>query len=269
MTDIDRRGDTPMGPPWPVDVLADLHAGAFDTAEADRLWPVVRQDPDAGSVLDALDATRAELAGLATRAVPMPDRFAAGLDAAIAAEARAAFPSPRVPRQQTIPPQQQAGPPPVAPVADLAAARQRRNRRFGWAGGALVAAAAVAVAVIAIPHGGTPVRGVAAAPPQALTSGQLGTATLSAAIGRADYGPLSDQATRAACLSANGQDPNQNPAGALQVTLDGKPGTLLVLPTGRSAQFRLLVVGPDCAADQPDRLADTVVGGLPVATPTH
>jgi hypothetical protein len=264
MTGIDRRGDTPMGPPWPVDVLADLHAGALDAAEADRLWPVVRQDQDAGSVLDALDATRAELAGLATRAVPMPDRFAAGLDAAIAAEASAAFPSPRVPRQQPIPPRQ--GP---APVADLAAARQRRNRRFGWAGGALVAAAAVAVAVIAIPHGGTPVQGVAAAPPKALTSGQLGTATLSAAIGRADYGPLSDQATRAACLSANGQDPSQTPAGALQVTLDGKPGTLLVLPTGRSAQFRLLVVGPDCAADRPDRLADTVVGGLPVATPTH
>ena len=32
MTGIDRRGDTPMGPPWPVDVLADLHAGAFDAA---------------------------------------------------------------------------------------------------------------------------------------------------------------------------------------------------------------------------------------------
>ncbi len=265
MTGIDRRGDTPMGPPWSDDLLADLHGGALDAASAGRLWPVVRHDPAAASVLDALDATRAELAGLTTRAVPMPDRFAARLDAAIAAEARS---RPQVP-VQTGP--QRSAPPPVAPapVVDLAKARQRRNKRLGWVGGALVAAAAVAVAVIAIPHGGTSVTGVAAAPPQALTSGQLGTTTLSAAIGRADYGPLSDQATRAACLSANGQDPNQSPAGALQVTLDGKPGTLLVLPTGRTAQFRLLVVGPACAANRPDQLADTVVGGIPVVTPTH
>jgi hypothetical protein len=267
MTGIDRRGDTPMGPPFPVDVLADLHAGALDDAVSDRLWPLARHDPQAASVLDALDATRAELAGLTTRAVPMPARFATRLDAAIAAEAQGRA---QVPRQQTgeqTPPPQAA--PRPAPVADLAAARQRRNRRLGWASGVLVAAAAVAVAVIAIPHGGSQVPGVAAAPPKALTSGQLSTATLSAAVGRADYGPLSDQAARAACLSANGQDPNATPAGALQVTLDGKPGTLLVLPTGQTAQFRLLVVGPGCGPNRPDKLADTVVGGIPGVTPTR
>jgi hypothetical protein len=106
------------------------------------------------------------------------------------------------------------------------------------------------------------VSGVAAAPPHALTTGRLGTATVASALGRTDYGPLGDPERRAACLAANGV-PDQRPAGALQVTLDGRPGTLLVLTTGRSAQFRLLVVGPDCAAGRPDRLTDTVVGGLP------
>ncbi|HEX3591665.1 MAG TPA: hypothetical protein VHV74_18755 [Pseudonocardiaceae bacterium] len=262
MTGIDRRGDTPMGPPWPVDVLAELHAGVFGAAVSDDLWPRVRHDADAVAVLDALDATRAELAGLATAAPPMPAALATRLDAAIAGEARTRFTAhPQIPPQ----PAPQAVPAP-APVADLAAARKRRNQRLGWAGGLLVAAAAVAVVVLAIPRGGSTVPGVAAPPPHQLSSGRLGTATLSAALGHTDYGPLSDTARRSACLSANGQDPNQPPAGALQVTLDGKPGTLLVLTTGRAAQYRLLVVGPDCAAGHPDALANTVVGGLPVPT---
>ncbi|HEY3749966.1 MAG TPA: hypothetical protein VGL80_12275 [Pseudonocardiaceae bacterium] len=254
MTGIDRRGDTPMGPPWPVDVLADLHADALDPAVSARLWPQVRHDPDAVAVLEALDATRAELAGLAAKQSPlMPEHVAARLDAALAAEAAARF-TPAAP----------AAPP--APVVDLAAARKRRTRRWGWAAGALVAAAAVAVVVIAVPRGGSPVQGVAAPPPQRLTSGQLDGATLAAALGRTDYGALSDPATRAACLTANHQDPNQPPAGAMRVTLDGKPGELLVLTTGQTAQYRLLVVGDDCAAGRPDVLADTVVGGLPQPT---
>ncbi|HEX9338383.1 MAG TPA: hypothetical protein VF892_20975, partial [Pseudonocardiaceae bacterium] len=142
----------------------------------------------------------------------------------------------------------------------------KRNQRLGWITGALVAAAAVAVAVISIPRGAgtTSTPGIAETqPPLTLHSGQLNGATLSAAIGHTDYGPLTDPATRAACLAANGQNPNRTPAGAMRVTLDGKPGVLLVLTTGQLAQYRLLVVGPDCAAGRPDQLADRVVGGIP------
>ncbi|HVV19201.1 MAG TPA: hypothetical protein VHF06_07170 [Pseudonocardiaceae bacterium] len=277
MTGSSRRGDTPMGPPWPVDVLADLHAGVFD--DAADLLPRARQDPDARAVLDALDATRAELGGLTARPAPMPERFAARLDAAIAAEAKAMFPAATPPREhqprQPVTPEQG----PVAPVVDLAAARKRRNQRVGWGVGTLVAAAAVAVAVIVIPHGKQPLGGVAAAPPtstdtgvgsappggEALTSGDLNASTLGKALGRTDYGPYTDQAKRSACLAANGADPDRTPAGAMQVTLDGKPGTLMVLTTGRTAQFRLLVVGPDCAAGHPDTIADHTIGGI---TPT-
>jgi hypothetical protein len=156
-------------------------------------------------------------------------------------------------------------------VIDIARARRKRGQRLGWAAGALVAAAAVAVVVIAIPKGGSPGTGIAAppktgVPTRSLSSGQLGSTTLAAAIGRTDYGPLTDPAKLGACLSANQQDPTQRPAGAMQVTLDGKPGVLLVLTTGTTAQYRLLVVGDDCAAGNPAQLADTVVGGLPVPT---
>jgi hypothetical protein len=126
----------------------------------------------------------------------------------------------------------------------------------------LVAAAAVTVAVISIPHSTTGGRPSAVGTP--VTS--LNSATLTAALGRSDYGPLTDPARRAACLAANQQDPNQTPAGAMQVTLAGKPGVLLVLTTGKLAQYRLLVVGPDCAAGNPDRLAEAVVGGVTVPT---
>lgn len=270
MTGIDRPphqrgGGAPMGPPWPVDVLADLHAGVLEPQVAQQLWPRVRQDPDAVAVLEALDATRAELSGLAAAPpIPMPARFAARLDAAIAAEA-----AHRAPVQVAPPPPLAPQPPPmpVAPVIDLARARRRRNQRLGWAAGVLVAAAAVAVAVISIPKGGTTpgTNGTSsAAGPLALHSGQINGTTLAAAIGHTDYGPLSDPARRRACLAANNVDPSATPAGVLRVTLDGTPGVLFVLPTGQLAQYRLLVVGANCAAADPDHLAETVVGGLPV-----
>lgn len=261
MTGIDRppysRGGAPMGPPWPVDVLADLHAGVLEPEVAQQLWPRVRQDPDAAAVLEALDATRAELSGLAAaRPVPMPARFAARLDAAIAAEA-----AQRAPMRVAPPPM------PIAPVVDLARARRRRNQRLGWAAGVLVAAAAVAVAVISIPRGTTPGTPSAVAP-LALRSGQVNGATLAAAIGHTDYGPFADPARRNACLAANDVDRSVTPAGVMRVTLDGTPGVLFVLPTGQLARYRLLVVGDDCDTGNASRLDDVPVGGIP-STPTR
>lgn len=266
MTGIDRRGDTPMGPPWPVDVLADLHAGVLDADVAQRLWPRVREDAEASAVLDALDATLAELGGLAAAPVPpIPTQVAHRLDMAIGEEARRAFPAPRV------------MPPPAAPVVDLARARRRRGRRIGWATGVLVAAAVAAVVVVTIPRGGSSITGVAAPPPTAsqppggadqpvrLTTGELTSGTtVAAALRRGDYGSLSVPSAMAACLRANGV--SGAPVGGMQVVFNGTPGTLLILTTGTVARYRVLVVGQNCAAGTPDRLADVTVGG---PAPTH
>src|SRR5436305_14816461 len=143
MTDLE-RGGVPMEPPWSVDVLADLHAGVLEQSVSDRLWPRVRDDPDARAVLDALDTTRTELARLPP--LTMPPQVAARIDAALAAEIQAAAP--------------------VAPVVDLARARRRRNRRLGWGAGMLVAAAAVlAVLAVVLPRNATPGNGLAAPAP--------------------------------------------------------------------------------------------------------
>src|SRR3954469_14007941 len=153
MTDESRGIGGTVGPPWSVDVLADLHAGVLDDARAAQLWPLVDADPEARAILDALDATQADLASLADApAPPMPAEFAARLDAALAAEAAAAFPGEAQPGQAQPGAQgaaqapQQAGPG-DAPVLDLAAARRRRNKRLGWPAGVLTAAAAAVVAV--------------------------------------------------------------------------------------------------------------------------
>ncbi|MGH3467716.1 MAG: hypothetical protein ACRDQF_08315, partial [Thermocrispum sp.] len=87
MTDMGKARGT-AGPPWSVDLLADLHGGALDEAQAAQLWPLVQADPEAMAVLSALDATTSDLATLAgAPAPPMPVDVAARLDAALAAEA--------------------------------------------------------------------------------------------------------------------------------------------------------------------------------------
>ena len=259
MTDESRGIGGTVGPPWSVDVLADLHAGVLDDARAAELWPLVDADPEARAILDALDATQSDLASLADApAPPMPAEFAARLDAALAAEAAAAFPKPR-----TAP--EQAGPG-DAQVVDLAAARRRRNKRLGWAAGVLTAAAAAVVAVtIAIPgtsqQTGTP--NVAAPPPSGPSVGSDGSgaqALIGKAVGVRDFGPLQTEDRLDACIAAAGLDPKVRPEGIRPVNVGGKAGVMIILTTGKLAQFRLVAFGADCGPGNPAVLFDKVVG---------
>lgn len=266
MTDMQQRGGIPGEPPLNLDVLADLHAGVLPDDVAARLWPRVRADPAADAMLTALDATRADLAELtAAPAPPMPADFAARLDAAINAEVQA-----------------RAGEG-IAPVVDINAARDRprrakrdpkQTRRLALTASLVgVAAALIGAAIVVLPGlGSSPPStsqnaGGAPSSQLSVSSGQLGTVALAQALHKSDYGPLSNPQRLSGCLKANGQDPNEKPAGAMQISLDGKPGTLLVLTTGVLAQYRLLVVGPTCSATSPATLANQVIGGVP--TPTH
>jgi hypothetical protein len=238
-------GNAPVGPPWSVDLLADLHAGVLDPAQAAGLWPRVRADAAAMTVLAALDATRADLASLPP--VTIPPQLAARLDAALAAEA-AARPLPG-----------------VAPVLDLAAARHRRNRALGWGAGVLTAAAAAVAGVVMVAAPGTQSGDGVAAPAPATTTAALTVerASLGASardtVGVFDYGPLGNPQE---CLAANGIDPATKPAGVRPVSLEGRSGVLFVLPTGRIAQFRLLVVGEKCGTGNPDTIASLTFGGI-------
>ncbi|MTD56158.1 hypothetical protein [Amycolatopsis pithecellobii] len=244
MTD-EGRGIEAAGPPWSVDLLADLQAGVLDEREAARLWPRVQADPEARAIIQALEATTADLASLATApAPPMPPAVAARIDTAIAAEARG-----------------------LAPVVDLAAVRRKRNQRIGWISGVVaVAAAAVAAIAIAVP-GSTQTTGKpVAAPPVNSAAGGSSLAVRSdqpqAAVGRLstgtkDYGPLGDAQRLNACLQAAGFADTASPIGVSSGTLDGQPAVFVLLTTGKLAEFRLVALSPVCG---PKPLLDRVVG---------
>lgn len=220
-----------LHPPYPRELLAELHAGALDEELAASLWPRVRLDPDATRVLTALDATVDQLGTVALPAVPIPAHVAQRIDASLA---------------------DLTGQPP--PVRDLAAARARRSRRGVYVGAGLLAAAAVAGAVSlsavlgahSVP--GTPQAAAPTAPPVLeLGSGAPGPQVL-AVLGRQDRGPLSEDAVLAGCLQANGIPPTTPVLGSSEVRLNGRQGILLLLPSGRAAVFTALVVGPQCSA---------------------
>lgn len=243
------------GPPWSVDLLADLHAGALEPATASRVWAQVNQDPQAQAVLRALDATTTSLHELAAApAPPMPAEFAARLDAAIAGEARS-----RAGVAQG-----------AAPIVNLAEARRKRNRRFAIGGGLVAAAAAVAaIAVAVLPSNGGGTGGVAEPSPSsgggaplAVRSNDMGAA-LNGTQNHHDLGALHDDQTLKGCLAANGVPDNVQTVGVRPVTLDGHPAMLIVLTTGKSAQFRLLFVENSCSAGNPAKISDQTFGGVP------
>ncbi|MFC4854906.1 anti-sigma factor family protein [Actinophytocola glycyrrhizae] len=261
MTDSTRGTGVPSGPPWSVDVLADLHAGALDARQSAALWARVGNDPEAQAILAALDSVRHDLDALGDApAEPMPAHFAARLDNAIAAEAARSMPA--------------AARPGVAPVTDMAQARSRRNRRMGWMGGLVAAAAAVvAVAFVALP-GEQPTGGTAQpedggtsqeapdgeapndAPPLALKADDLGPA-INGLTGQEDYGPLEDEQGLADCLSSKGIE-NPSVIGAREVTIDGTAGVAALLAGGTGEKrFRLVIVAPDCEGDL---ITDTSLG---------
>ncbi|MDQ3406031.1 MAG: hypothetical protein M3548_22000 [Actinomycetota bacterium] len=257
MTDGIRGTGGPDGPPWSVDLLADLHAGVLDPRQSSRLWRQVDNDPDARAILDALESVKTDLGDLRDAPVePMPAHFAASLDAALAAEAQRAFGG-----SVAVRPTPAHG---STPVIDLAAARRKRNRMAGWGIGVLTAAAAaVAVTFVAIPGGNTtdgkpqaiPTSETnseapgAAQPPLALTKDNLGGA-VGAVASRKDYGPLKDQAGLDKCIEANKLDPAKvQTVGVRPVTLDGTAGVMALLTAGEpGSTFRVLVVEPNCTA---------------------
>ena len=146
------------------------------------------------------------------------------------------------------------------------AARRRRNRRMGWIGGVVaVAAAAVAAIAIAVPGtsgtSGTPVAAPSSSAPAggalAVRSDQPQAAVGQLSTGEKDYGPLGDAQRLNACLQEAGFAATASPIGVRPGTLDGQPAVLVLLTTGRLAEFRLVALSPDCG---PKPLLDQVVG---------
>ncbi|RKT84404.1 hypothetical protein SAMN05421805_103335 [Saccharopolyspora antimicrobica] len=260
-----RRTGAPQGPPWSLDLLADLHAGVLDEQTAEELRSQVQDDPEAREILAALDATSAELAELPP--LTIPDDVSARIDAALENEVRA-WAEQQQPAVPAAPAAEQGG-----QVIDFAAAKQRRRRRFTLGAGMVgVAAAAAAVVFSVLPNNTEsstpqaqqpPSPAPSSKPPLALQGGQvsLNGQQFADALNSSQYlGSLSDPQQLLGCLQANGVTSGK-PLGAREITLDGKPAQLMVLPAGALGEFRLLTVAPDCGPDNPAKISDSTFGG--------
>jgi hypothetical protein len=242
MSGEQRRPGVPQGPPWALDLLADLHAEALDADTARELSPLVRRDPAAAEILAGLDATRHDMAALPP--LRMPDEVTDRICTALATEAESA-----------------------APVVELDPVRRRR-RRLGWAASALAAAAAVLAVLIISPMlrtshqvTSTP-EALPSAPPMTFSGGNihLDRTQLTEALHSRQYAPtLSDPRTLQGCLRANSA--TAQPIGAQTVSLDGRTAQMLILPTGAIGRFRVLVVGLDCGPGHPAAVSDDTFGG--------
>lgn len=88
----------------------------------------------------------------------------------------------------------------------------------------------------------------------------LSAAQLAALVNRGpDFGPLTDQKRRAACLGALGYPGNQPILGAAPVQITGQPAIVLVLPGDRPADLVAVAVAPNCSAVSSGLIAQTTV----------
>lgn len=267
MSGEQRRTGAPQGPPWSLDLLADLHAGVLDQQTADQLRVQVQDDPEAREILAALDATSSDLAALPP--LTIPDDVSARIDAALENEVRAWA------AQQGSTPSAAPPPEPLAAgggqVIDFAAAKQRRRRRFTLGAGLVgVAAAAAAVVFSVLPSGmetsgnqASPNVATDSPPPLAFQGDQvtLNGKEFAEISGSEQYvAALADPKQLIGCLQANGVNGGK-PLGAREITLNGQPAQLLILPSGDLGKFRLLAVGPECGPGNPAKISDSTFGG--------
>lgn len=273
-------------PPYPVELIADLHADNLPPAVESRLWPLVRRDPDAVEVLHALDRVTDRLRALGTESsgeTAIPADIAARLNNALHLPTLEQHSVPVATVHQLPVHPIEPDPLPVAgaqysphdpALADTYADfgdRYRRRRRvlFASAVAATAAAAVVAVTVstVALRHS-EPAAPAVALPAHDTSDtsvvdlgNDLTPATLLSALGRHDeHGLTSDKAMLGECLAASGIDASRPLLGSTSVRFHGKDGVLLLVAGPHTPQITALVVGPTCNAAQPQVMAKTDIG---------
>ncbi|MFD3748476.1 hypothetical protein [Nocardia sp. NPDC058633] len=250
-------------PPFPSELLADLHADNLAPELREQLWPMVRTDEDALHYLNKLDEVNTHLRTLATdeRVVHrMPDdvadrmfRFVADLDAGEG-------PTERITPLSLVtepPPTESA---PTAEQAPISLDRYRSRRKLG-----LLAAAAAAVAVLAGAGAvfstfdtteGTP---TAAPFTEPVTADELTTAAALRALGKRDVvGPLADDTALTRCVRANGID--RAVLGATSITFRGSDAVLVLVQGAEAPTITALVVGTGCTTGTPEQLTVRDIG---------
>ncbi|MCL2534825.1 MAG: hypothetical protein FWE39_11705 [Nocardiaceae bacterium] len=246
-------GAETFGAPFSADLLADLHAGVLPEAVSARLWPLVRQDPDALEVLRALDAVSARLSEAGRDlevGTPIPPEVAARINSALELQDSGS----------------------TGTVASLSDAASRRRMRTWLAVAAASTAAAVGLvfALINLDGSGSTTPTMLATPTSTpatqvadlgddLDGGQV-LALVRGVKGGADIGRLADLDVRGACLEANGIAPSTPVLGTRGVQFRGVHAVVMLIAGPRPPALTALVVGTGCDAAMPELLAQTEIG---------
>ena len=234
--------------PYSLDLLADLHAGVLSESVSERLWPLVRQDDAAMTVITALDEVSThlrELGGDHTVGEPMPPQVAEKIDRALENATVAA----------TIPAE--------SPTSVTTLSSRRRPRAAIVVGLAATVVLAIAVTTaILMPSSGensseTIADGLVVDPDSTLVvaSSEIDASFAYRIMADRDTVPLLGSEALADCLAANGFSASSTVLGAAPVELDGRQAVVLVLPQNSATPgLTLLAVGPDCGVDNPATL---------------
>ncbi|MCW2662931.1 MAG: hypothetical protein JWP83_4083 [Mycobacterium sp.] len=238
----DETADGAADPPLTVELLADLQAGLLDDDSAARLRKRVREDPEAEKILRALNQVRCDVATLGgdpTSAPDVPPKVTARISAAL----RSADPT---------------------GVAHSARPHPRSARVIAGVAGVVAVLAAVGVGTAALINAPEPTPSTATAqhitvstPPMTIP---LSQDEIFGLLNRSpDYGPLSDPARRASCLSGLGYPASTQVLGARPVDINARPGVLLVLPGDTPDNLAVFAVALNCSAADTGLLANTQV----------
>lgn len=76
---------------------------------------------------------------------------------------------------------------------------------------------------------------------------------------RPEYGPLTDPARRRGCLAGLGYPASTRVLGAREVTINGHPAVVLLVPDTPEGTIIALAVAPSCSSADTGLLADTIV----------
>lgn len=249
--------------PYSADLLSDLHAGVLSESDSARLWPEVRNDPEAMRVIDQLDALTMELFELGrdeTGETPIPDSVAARIDTALT---------------NASPTDASSDGTDAQPLAEDGNVIRLPRRRRAWvvtaAGTAAAAAVAVVAAAVFLPTAtidNEPTNEQTVALPSTTTeptpvldfAGEPDPGRMMTLIGSRNLGPLEEPSALSDCLQANGIDASRTVLGSGRVEVRGRVGTAILLAGPQPPQITALVVGNGCAADNPDTISRDDIG---------
>ncbi|WP_307828487.1 hypothetical protein [Antrihabitans sp. YC2-6] len=226
------------GPPFSVELLADLHADNLPPEVADQLWPVVLQDADAVRILDSLDQATTVLGALgqdSSIGIPIPPDVAARIDQALSAPSN------------------------VVPITS-----SRRRRWIVTTAAAASVAAAIAIVFTAVTLNRPAESQPSAAPESSAVlelPSELPIAMLLSVQGRDERpGALADPAVLRSCFAANGLSPTAPVLGSAPVRFRDQDAVLLLTAAEPPAHVLALVVGTGCDESDPQVLATRSIG---------